>query len=176
LRALASVTEQDEAALEDRILVEALGDLGASAGGAGGLLGGGAGGLFGGRSGGRRGARAAAGRLRADRCELELEAASAPETVLSAARQLLGAEGRLIEDEEIPIEPPQVWALVGSGGGGFNPALVRVLARRRDGGSSVAVRGVAKEGLIKQRGGERAAAWVREQLLTALGEGPAQAS
>ena len=169
LRALAGVTKQDETALEDRILVEALGELGAAAGGAGGLLGGGLGGLFGGRSGGRRGASAAAGRLRADRCELRLEAASPPEAVLGAARQLLAAEGRLLEDDEIPAEPPQVWALVGSGGGGFNPALVRVLARPRDGGAAVEVRGVAKEGMVKQRGGQRAAAWVRDQLRAALG-------
>jgi hypothetical protein len=164
------VTEQDEVELEDRILVEALGELGAAAGGFGGLLGGGFLGGLGGRGGGRRGARAAAGQMRADRCELELEVVSSPETVLGAARQLLTAEGRLLDDEEIPAEPPQVWALVGSGGGGFNPALVRVVARSRDGGASVEVRGVAKEGLIKQRGGERAAVWVRDQLRTALGE------
>ena len=176
LGSLQRVTEVNEAELEDRILVAALGELGAAAGGAGGLLGGGIGGLFGGRGGGRRGAAAAASRLRADRCELQLELASPPETVLGAARQLLRAEGRLLEDEEIPVEPPQVWALVGSGGGGVNPALVRVVARPRAGGASVEVRGIAKEGLIKQRSGERAAVWIREQLLVALGEGPAQAS
>jgi hypothetical protein len=167
------MVEHGESELEDRILVEALGELGAAAGGAGGLLGGGFAGLFGGRGGGRRGTRAAAGELRADRCELALETASSPEAVLRAARQLLNAEGRLIEDDEIPAEPQQVWALVGSGGGAFNPALVRVVARPRDGGAVVEVRGIAKEGLIKQRGGQRAAAWARDQLRTALGEGPA---
>ncbi len=164
------MTGEDETALEDRILVAALGELGAAAGGFGGLLGGGLAGGFGGRSGGRGGARAGARRLRADRCRLLLELASAPEAVLAAARQLLAGEGRLLEDEEIPAEPPQVWALVGSGGGGFNPALVRVIARPREGGAGVEVRGVAKEGLIKQRGGQRAAAWVGGQLRTALGE------
>ncbi len=173
LRALAAVTEQDEAQLENRILTEALSELGAAAGGFGGLVGGGIFGGIGGRGGGRRGAGAAAGQLRADRCALELEAASSPEAVLGTARQLLGAEGRLIDDEEIPAEPPQVWALVGSGGGGLNPALVRVLARPCDGGARVEVRGVAKEGLIKQHGGRRAAAWVGDQLRVALGAGPA---
>lgn len=157
------MADQSDTGLEDRILVEALGELGAAAGGFGGLLGGG-------RGGGARGTRAAARRLRADRCELELESASAPDSVLGTARQLLGAEGRLLEDDEIPAEPPQVWALIGSGGGGFNPALVCVLVRPREGGgASVRIRGVAKEGLIKQRGGQRAAAWARDALATALG-------
>lgn len=145
-----------ETELEERILVEALGELGGR---------------------GRRGAKAAARLLRANRGQLELESASAPEAVLGAARQLLAGEGRLLEDEEIPAEPPQVWGLVGGGASGLNPALVRVVVRAREGGgAAVEIRGVAKEGLIRQRAGQKTAAWAREQLLVALGEAPGQAS
>ena len=49
-------------------------------------------------------------------------------------------------------------AIVGSGVMRLNPAVVTVwIAERAGGGSRVRVRGIAKEGLIKQRGGEQAA-------------------
>jgi hypothetical protein len=163
------VTGHDEAQdLERKILVRALGELGAHAGGFGGRLGAGLAGRLGGRRGGERGATYAAHRLREDRCELSIELDMAPEDVLRLAADVLAHEGSLLDDELPALEHIEVWGLVGVGAGGLNPAVVRVAAiPAGEGGSTVIVRGAAKEGLIKQRGGQKAAARVRDALLTA---------
>lgn len=165
---MSSAAEPDESALEERILAEALGELGETAGGFGGLFSGGLAGGLGGRRGGRRGAAGAAALLRVDRGEHSLELPLSPGEVLQAARDTCAPEGRILDSEEIPAEPPQLWALVGSGAGGLNPALVRVIAEPlAGGGCRVVVRAVAKEGLIKQRAGQKTAVWAREGLLRA---------
>ncbi len=163
---MSSGAEADESALEERILVAALGDLGETAGGFGGLFGGGLAGGLGGRRGVRRGAASAAALLKVDRGEHALELPLTPGEVLQAARDTCAPAGSILDSEEIPAEPPQLWALVGAGAGGLNPALVRVIAEPlAGGGSRVLVRAVAKEGLIKQRAGQKTAAWAREGLL-----------
>ena len=106
------MTGQEKAELEDRILVEALGELGATAGGAGGLLGGGLGGLFGGRSGGRRGLGPPPGNCGRTAASSSSQRRARPRWCCARRRQLVSSEGRLIEDEEIPAQPQQVWALV----------------------------------------------------------------
>jgi hypothetical protein len=159
------MSADDAAALEERILVEALGELGGTAGGIGGLFGGGLAGAFGGRAGGRRGAERAARRLKVDRGEQSLDLTDPPGDALRVVRAALGSHGRILDHEEIPTAPPQVWALVGSGVGGLNPAVVRVIVEAREGGGSrLSIRAVAKEGLIKQRAGQKSAAWAREEL------------
>jgi hypothetical protein len=161
------VTGHDEAQdLERQILVRALGELGADAGAFGGRLGAGLAGRLGGRRGGERGATGAARRLREDRCELSIELDMAPEDVLSMAAEVLAHEGSLLDDELPALEHIEVWGLVGVGVGGLNPAVVRVAAiPAGQGGSTAIVRAAAKEGLIKQRGGQKAAARVRDALL-----------
>jgi hypothetical protein len=163
------VTGHDEARdLERQILVRALGELGADAGAFGGRLGAGLAGMLGGRRGGERGATRAAQRLREDRCELSIDLAMRPEEVLNIAAQVLAHEGSLLDDELPALEHAEVWGLVGVGAGGLNPAVVRVAAiPAGGGGSTTIVRATAKEGLIKQRGGQKAAARVRDALLKA---------
>jgi hypothetical protein len=161
----AAVSADPSAALEERILVEALGELGGTAGGLGGLFGGGLAGALGGRSGGRRGAESAARRLKVDRGQESLELTNDPGDALPAVRAVLGSHGQILEHDEIPTAPPQVWALVGAGAGGLNPAVVRVIVEVREGGGSrLLIRAVAKEGLIKQRAGQKSAAWARQEL------------
>jgi len=161
------VTGDDEAQdLERRILVRALGELGADAGAFGGRLGAGLAGMLGGRRGGERGATRAAPRLREVRCELSIELDMPPEDVLSLAAEVLAHEGSLVDDELPALAHAEVWGLVGVGAGGLNPAVVRVAAiPAGDGGSTTIVRAAAKEGLIKQRGGQQAAARIRDALL-----------
>ena len=163
------MTGHDEARdLERQILVRALGELGADAGAFGGRLGAGLAGMLGGRRGGERGATRAAQRLREDRCELSIDLAMRPEEVLNIAAQVLAHEGSLLDDELPALEHAEVWGLVGVGAGGLNPAVVRVAAiPAGGGGSTTIVRATAKEGLIKQRGGQKAAARVRDALLRA---------
>ena len=161
------MTGHDEAQdLERQILVRALGELGADAGAFGGRLGAGLAGMLGGRRAGERGAAGVARRLREDRCELSIELAMAPEDVLSMAAEVLAHEGSLLDDELPALEHDEVWGLVGAGAGGLNPAVVRVAAMPAgQGRSTTIVRAAAKEGLIGQRGGQKAAARVRDALL-----------
>jgi hypothetical protein len=161
------VTGHDEAQdLERQILVRTLGDLGADAGAFGGRLGAGLAGMLGGRRGGERGATRAAQRLREDRCELSIELDMAPEEVLSMAAQVLAHEGSVLDDELPSLEHAEVWGLVGVGVGSLNPAVVRVAAiPAGEGASRAVVRATAKEGLIRQSGGQKAAARVRDALL-----------
>jgi hypothetical protein len=56
-------------------------------------------------------------------------------------------------------------ALLGSGFLNLNPALVTIIVSRRDEMTTeVTIRGVAKEGLIKQRAGQKAAERVAAAL------------
>jgi hypothetical protein len=60
-------------------------------------------------------------------------------------------------------------AVVGSGQDNLNPALVTVaIEALSDTESKVIVRGAAKEGFVKQRGGEQAVSLVLSRLSSAL--------
>lgn len=88
-----------------------------------------------------------------------------PGKFMESAFAVLSAEGRIIEDAGQGIDQPVLGAVVGSGAMGMNPAVVLVAIEEIDGESIVvSIKGVAKEGLIKQYGGEKAAKRVAEKL------------
>ncbi|MEU4353023.1 hypothetical protein [Streptomyces virginiae] len=137
---------------EDLILTEALGAAGAAGGG----------------SGGRFGAKFAARRLKKNVHEVELALGGVPpaEAAAHAADVLLrlGTPVRTAGGER-PGDVRVVRALVGGGFGNMNPVLVTVtLTGTGPGATAVRVRGAAKEGLIKQRAGEKTARHVAELL------------
>ncbi|XVU20974.1 hypothetical protein ACQPZJ_27305 [Actinoplanes sp. CA-054009] len=61
-------------------------------------------------------------------------------------------------------------AVMGSGAMNMNPAVVTVTLRDQDGTVVATIRGVAKEGLIRQRAGQKAARRVAEQLRSGLAD------
>lgn len=86
-----------------------------------------------------------------------------------ARRVLESVLSQLGEIEPEPLGgPDSISAVVGSGYGGLNPALVTASVDEKDSGCEILIRAVAKEGLIKQRGGEQAAAQVKEAVEAAL--------
>jgi hypothetical protein len=100
-----------------------------------------------------------------DACTIPLSFAATPEEVLRTALDVLEGEGRLRDDVADASEAPTVAAVVGSGFLGLNPALVTVeVVPSAPDGAEVTVSGTAKEGLIKQRGGQKAAQRVAELL------------
>ncbi|WP_433304565.1 hypothetical protein ACQP2F_15445 [Actinoplanes sp. CA-030573] len=58
--------------------------------------------------------------------------------------------------------------LMGAGAIKLNPAVVTVTASEQNGSVHATVRGVAKEGLIRQRAGEKAARLVVQHLTAAI--------
>jgi hypothetical protein len=161
--------EEDARELERELLTGSLGEAGAAGGRLGGRAGGGRPGAFGGESGGRTGARWAAKRLREDRCELALDAPVGADEAMRAASAVLSEAGEPVDVPLPALEPPEVWAIVGTGLGRMNPAVTRVAVEAVDAGRSrVTVRAVAKEGLIKQHGGRKAAQLVRDRLAEAF--------
>lgn len=161
--------EEEAQQLERELLSGTLGELGASGGRFGGRAGGGLPGALGGESGGRKGARWAAKLLREDRCELTLDVPVAAEEAMRAASQVLAEEGEPVEVSLPELGHPEAWAILESGLGGMNPAVMRVAVHAVDEGHCrVTVTGVAKEGLIKQHGGRKAAKRVRDRLAAAL--------
>jgi hypothetical protein len=126
---------------EDELLVRELGELG-------GLMGPPA----------RRGAERGARYLRKDVLEVDLTVSMSPQAAADRARQVISQQGRVL-DLRGPDEDPggQVVGVVRSGVGGLNPAVVTVTIRPAPYGSRLVIRGAAKEGLIKQRAGTKAA-------------------
>ena len=104
-------------------------------------------------------------RLPVDAFTVELQFHVSPEVALRAACDLLQEEGQLRDDVELQACAPAVSAVIGSGFMGLNPALVTIevipLATED---VKVKVVGTAKEGLIKQRGGEKAAQKIAGRL------------
>ena len=126
---------------EDDLLVGALGDLG-------GFIG----------PHGRRGAERGARRLRKDVFEADLVVSMSPQAAEDRARQVIGQHGRVLNLEGIGVDSGmQVIGIVGSGIADLNPAVVTVTIHAAEEGSRLVIRGAAKEGLIKQRAGEKAA-------------------
>lgn len=124
---------------EDELLVQALGDVGALLGGA-------------------AGTKAAARRMRKNIHETRLNIPMPPESALSRIEEIFEREGQLIEAQQDPMNgPSRVIGIVGSGFRNLNPAVVTVTIANSESGTLVNVRGVAKEGIIKQRGGRSAA-------------------
>jgi len=109
---------------------------------------------------------AASRRLKKNVLEVDLVLAIAPAAAAKRTRQVLDELGNELDcrdDGETPES--QIVAVVPSGSGGLNPAVVTVTIRAADdGGSKLVVRGAAKEGLIRQRAGEAAARRVASAL------------
>jgi len=90
---------------------------------------------------------------------------AAAEEVLRAAIELLAAEGRIADQAGMETDAPAVAAVIGSGFLNMNPALVTVeVIPETQNRVTLNVSGVAKEGLIKQHAGEKAAKRIAERL------------
>jgi hypothetical protein len=140
---------------EDEILVTELGQLGAS--------------LVGGRRtlGVRPGwgARWGARRMGKNVHEMDLTAAGPPDEVADRVASLLGALGRVVARQDPGDGGAVVRGVFGAGSMNLNPAVVTVtMTASPGGGTAVHIRGAAKEGLIKQRAGQKAAERIAEQL------------
>jgi hypothetical protein len=126
---------------QDELLIRAVGDVG---------------GFMGPR--GRRGAETGARRLRKDVFEVDLVVNMSPTVAADRAREVISEHGDVLDLESSGEEPgTQVVGIVGSGAANLNPAVVTVTIRASAEGSRLVIRGAAKEGLIKQRTGEKAA-------------------
>jgi hypothetical protein len=129
---------------EDKLLVRALGEVGGR---------------------GRRGAEAGARRLRKDVFETELVLRMSPADAAERARDAISDHGSLLDLEGAGDDRGFVIAgIVGAGVGNLNPAVVIVTISASAEGSRLVIRGAAKEGLIKQRAGEKAARRVAAAL------------
>ncbi len=108
---------------------------------------------------------AVSGRLRKSVLEIDLTLAMPPAAAAERARQVLGDLGReLGVSDDGETADTQVVGIVGAGAGNLNPAVVTVTIRAAGQGSKLVVRGAAKEGLIKQHAGGKAARRVAEAL------------
>lgn len=98
--------------------------------------------------------------------EITKTIAMGPREFLTKATNVLTSQGRLLEDIGRDAEQATIGAVVGSGYMNMNPAVVLVsIDRVSENDISVTVRGYAKEGLIKQYGGEKAAKRIASLIL-----------
>ncbi|AZP17033.1 hypothetical protein EJC51_13450 [Streptomyces aquilus] len=112
--------------------------------------------------------RLVAGRLKKDVLEIRLGTGLAPEAALALAEQMVVGCVPPLAVVALPDGGHAVRAVMGTGFGGMNPAVVTLTVTAADGaGSTVLVRGAAKEGLIKQRGGQRAVEGIVSRWLAA---------
>ncbi|NUR65824.1 MAG: hypothetical protein HOQ47_08695 [Streptomyces sp.] len=101
--------------------------------------------------------RLVARRLKKDVREIRVDTDLAPEAALALAERVVAGCVPPLAVVALPGGGHAVRAVMGTGFGGLNPAVVTLVVTAADGaGSTVLVRGAAKEGLIKQRGGQRA--------------------
>jgi hypothetical protein len=142
---------------EEEILVNRLGRLGWRSGRF-------AGGLWA-ASGGRLGARFAARLLPEDVHEMLLVLALPPDEALARARRVLASLGEPADETRLADDKHELRAVVGAGALNLNPAVVtlQLLATTME-STTIRVRGVAKEGLIRQRAGRKAAERVAARL------------
>jgi 3-polyprenyl-4-hydroxybenzoate decarboxylase len=141
---------------EEKILLNRLGRLGWRSGRlTGGLRG---------ASGGRLGARLAARLLPADVQEIELVLVLPADEALVLARSVLSSLGEPVDETQF-ADTHELRTVVGSGALSLNPAVVTLqLVTTTAASTTLRVRGVAKEGLIRQRAGRKAAERVAERL------------
>lgn len=126
---------------EDELLIRAVGNVGGRVSPAG-----------------RRGAERGARRLRKDVFEVDLVVSMPPQAAADRAAEVISEQGSLVDLEGTSADrATQVVGIVGSGVANLNPAVVTVTIRASAQGSRLVIRGAAKEGLIKQRAGEKAA-------------------
>lgn len=138
---------------EDQILAEELAALGAVSGGSGGLV------------------RVVAKLMKKNVHEIDLVAPLPFDAVVKRVSDVLGSAGRAVETASVGTgEEETIRAVVGGGAGGLNPVVVtaRVLKADED-SSEIWLRAAAKEGLIRQRAGEKTAARLAALLSEATG-------
>lgn len=111
------------------------------------------------------GARWLARLLPINAAEHSLEADLPEASIRRLILDLLGPDQTLPVD---PAFPGTIRAIVGSGHGGLNPALLTITLRSVGSRTQIHVRGAAKEGLVRQRGGEQVARAFTERLAAAL--------
>jgi hypothetical protein len=116
--------------------------------------------------GGRLGARLAARLLPENVHEIELVLPLPPDEALALARRVVASLGEPVDATRLADDKYELRTVVGSGALNLNPAVVTVqLVATTPGSTTIRVRGVAKEGLIRQRAGRKAAervtAWLR---------------
>jgi hypothetical protein len=153
---------------EDEILAAEIGKAGAS----GGRIGAAIGGIFGLHSnsganalGAATGARWAGRRLPKNTDEIEMTLAVALDETFIRVASLLGSLGRVIAQAGPADGRGIVRGVIGAGAMNLNPAVVTVTMTSAGGATTtVRIRGAAKEGLIKQRSGEKAAQRVAARL------------
>jgi hypothetical protein len=145
---------------EDEILVAELGKLGATGGRKGAALAD----LLGlpsseaSAKGGARGAKRAGRRLSKNIHEIEITLAAPCDEVFIRVVSLLESLGRIVAQTGPEDGKAIVRGVLGAGTMNRNPAVVTVTMSATDRNSTaVRIRGAAKEGLIKQHAGEKAA-------------------
>ena len=110
-------------------------------------------------------------KLPTDAFKLELQIEADAEAVLRTAFDVLREAGTVRHDIACESSNPTVSAVVGSGFLRLNPAVVTVeVIPSGDESSLVTIVGVAKEGLIKQHGGRKAAERIAELLRSRTAE------
>lgn len=111
------------------------------------------------------GAKLTARFLRAVEHTATLDVAAPPADVAQAAAAILGDVGQLTQEFAGSEQDHAVSAIVGSGGLSLNPTILHItVAGSAGGGSTVSIRGIAKEGLVSQQSAERAVEGVKGLL------------
>lgn len=138
---------------EDQILAEELAALGAVGGGSGRLV------------------RVVAKLMRKNVHEVDLLVPLPFDDAVKRVSGVLGRAGHVIETLPVRLGEDETIRIVASGGaGGLNPVVVTTRVLKADGDSSeVWLRAAAKEGLIRQRAGEKTAVRLAAQLSRATG-------
>jgi hypothetical protein len=109
-------------------------------------------------SGGRLGARLVARLLPADVHEIEVVLPLPPDQALALARSVLASLGEPVDETRLAADGHELRGVVGSGVLNLNQAVVTLqLVTTTSASTTIRVRGVAKEGLIPQRAGRKAA-------------------
>jgi hypothetical protein len=104
-------------------------------------------------------------RLPNDAFTVPLQLAADADAVFRAAADLLDEEGELQAVAAPATAPPAVSGVVRSGFLGLNPAVVTIeVIPQGERQATVNVSGVAKEGLIKQHAGQKAAQRIADRL------------
>jgi len=112
-----------------------------------------------------------ANKLPTDAFKAELHVKADAEATLRTVFDVLQSEGSIRHDIALESTNPTVSAVVGSGFMRLNPAVVTVeVIPSADDGTSVVIVGMAKEGLIKQHGGRKAAERIAARLRGRLPE------
>lgn len=155
---------------EDEILAQELSKLGMPAGTVGGILGGmvsgtsGVGAAAGAILGGQLGTHWAIQHLLNNVFEMNIEVAIKPAEALLKCFEVLKKEGKIIDLKE-KSNFPCIGAIIKAGFLNLNPAIVTIkVIPLSASGSKIYIHGSAKEGLIKQRAGEKAARKIVQKL------------